>query len=161
MTSANCRASTSLFLVILLVSLSYSVPRGFPSEQSRAGSKPGQPVRWSMTLASGYRQVFRSGIDSQVGDIVGQDGFTISYDMGMGAYTNCTNCEWTAGEVWRKKPILNGEEAVFVFTSSVEGKRLVVSFPRSEANFHAVIDSESHLSDMILMLSTFRGGKGR
>ena len=60
MTNANCRASTSLFLVILLVSLSYSVPRGFPSEQSRAGSKPGQPVRWSMTLASGYRQVLEA-----------------------------------------------------------------------------------------------------
>jgi hypothetical protein len=73
-----------------------------------------------------------------------------------GVYTDCDWCDWTKGETWRKKQLINGQQAVFVFTKS---RRLVVSFPESHANFYATVRNESELADMLLMLATFERSK--
>jgi hypothetical protein len=67
-------------------------------------------------------------------------------------FTPTASCDWSRGEEWRKKRVINGQEAVFVFTAS---RRLVVSFPPSHANFYATVRDESDMADMLFMLVTF------
>ena len=73
-----------------------------------------------------------------------------------GVYTDCDSCGWVSGEKWRKKQVINGQEAAFVFTKS---RRLVVSFPESHANFYATVRDESELADMLVMILTFETPK--
>jgi len=105
-------------------------------------------------LLPGYQQQEGSSLDSTGGTIWKESGLKISYDIGRmaGVYTDCDSCDWTKGETWRKKQVINGQLVVFVFTKS---KGLVVSFPESHANFYATVRSESELADMLLMLATF------
>jgi hypothetical protein len=102
-------------------------------------------------LLPGYQQREGRSLDSTTGYIFKEGGLRISYDM-AGVYTDCDWCDWTKGETWRKKQVVNGQQAVLVFTKS---RRLVVSFPESHANFYATIRDESELTDMLLMLATF------
>ena len=107
-----------------------------------------------VTLLPGYQQREGSSLDSTTGLIWKEGGLRISYDIGRmaGAYTDCDSCDWTRGEKWRKKRVINGQKAVFVFTAS---RRLVVSFPESHANFFATVRDESDFADMLFMLFTF------
>jgi hypothetical protein len=102
-------------------------------------------------LLPGYQLTAGRSLDSISGEIRKHGGLIINFDL-VEAYTDCKSCGWTDGELWRKKQLVNEEEAVFVFTKS---KRLVVSFPKSHANFYATIRNESDMADMLLMLSTF------
>ena len=102
-------------------------------------------------LLPGYQVHAGRSLDSITGEIRKPGSLTITFDL-VGAYTDCKRCGWTDGELWRKKQLVNGEEAVFVFTKS---KRVVVSFPQSRANFYASIHNESDMADMLLMLSPF------
>jgi hypothetical protein len=106
-------------------------------------------------LLPGYKQQEGRSLDSTVGHIWKEGGLRISYDM-AGVYTDCDSCDWTKGETWRKKQLINGQETVLVFTKS---RRLVVSFPESHANFYATVRNESELTDMLLMLATFERPK--
>jgi len=109
-------------------------------------------------LLVGYKQREGRSLDSTTGHIWKEGGLRISYDIGpmAGVYTNkCEWCDWTKGEIWRKTQTINGQESVFVFTKS---RQLVVSFPKSYANFYAAIRDESELTDMLLMLATFERG---
>ncbi len=109
-------------------------------------------------LLPGYQQREGRSLDSATGIIWKERGLRISYDIGRmaGVYTDCDSCDWTRGEVWRKKQVINGQEAVVVLTKS---KRLVVSFPQSHSNFYATVRDESELADMLLMLFTFEKPK--
>jgi hypothetical protein len=109
-------------------------------------------------LLPGYKQQEGSSLDSTSGHIWKEGGLRISYDIGTmaGVYTDCEWCDWTKGETWRKKQVVNGQQAVFVFTKA---KRLVVSFPESHANFYATVRNEGELADMLLMLATFERSK--
>lgn len=106
-------------------------------------------------LLLGYRHERLQGIDSLVGKIWKDRGVDIRYDIGelAGNYAECKSCEWTKGEVWRKKQIVNGQQVILVFTSS---KRFLVVFPQSKANFYATISKEEDMADMLLMLLTFQ-----
>jgi hypothetical protein len=102
-------------------------------------------------LLPGYQLKAGRSLDSITGTITKHGGLRINFDL-AGVCTDCKTCGWTDGELWRKKQLINGQEAVFVFTKS---RRLVVSFPESHANFYATIPNESDMADMLLMLSTF------
>lgn len=118
-----------------------------------AGSQPiSVPHPFSITLLPGYQQQSGRSLDSTVGTVWKEGGLKIEYDV-AGVWTDCKTCGWTDGEVWRKTQYVNHQKMVVVFTKS---KRLVVSFPDSQANFHATIRNESDIADVLLMLSTFR-----
>jgi len=106
-----------------------------------------------VALLPGYQQQEGRSLDSTTGTIWKDGGVRIEYDI-AGVYTDCKSCEWTKSEVWRKKQVVNGQKAVFVFTKS---KMLVVSFPKSHANFYATVHNEGELTDVLLMLATFKG----
>lgn len=139
------------------------------------------PPAGGIALLPGYHHCTLQGIDSWEGTIARKDGFHIDYDIGemAGNYTDshCVSCDWTKNEVWRKKQIVNGHEATFVFTESdtetrvkqtVNGqvvfvpgetlhkKQLIVSVPDTHSNFYATIQTEDQLADMLLMIFTFR-----
>jgi hypothetical protein len=119
-----------------------------------AVTSSGQPVPvespFHVRLLPGYQEVTGRSLDSVTGRIWKQGGLSILFDI-AGVYTDCKSCGWTEGELWRKKQIVNGQEAVFVFTKA---RRLVVSFPESHTNFYATIRDQSDMADMLLMLST-------
>jgi hypothetical protein len=106
-------------------------------------------------LLPGFHHHLKQGIDSATGTIGKKGGLQIQYDIGeqAGNYTQCTWCGWTKGEVWRKKQIVNGQEIVCVFTKN---RRFIVSFPEAHANFYATIRTTGELTEMLLMLFTFR-----
>jgi hypothetical protein len=108
----------------------------------------------TIKLLSGYQHRVLQGIDSQVGTISKQDGLQIKYDIGelAGDYSKCGDLRG-CGEVWRKKQVINGQDVVCVFTDK---KRLVVTFPQSHANFYATVHTEEELTDMLLMLFTYK-----
>jgi hypothetical protein len=119
-----------------------------------AGQEP--PVPGSISLLPGYHHRAGQGIDSQTGVIWKKGALTIHYDIGelAGNYAECGHlCGWTDGEVWRREQVLQGQKVICVFTSK---KRLVVSFPESHANFYATVQTDEELTDMLLMLLTFR-----
>lgn len=122
-----------------------------------AGSALAQDVAppGSIKLLPGYHNQPTYGIDSKTGIISKEGGVEIHYDIGdmAGDYTDCLTCGWTKGEVWRRKQLVNGQKAVFVFTNK---KRLVISFPSSHANFYATIHTSEQLTDTLLMLLTFQ-----
>ncbi len=109
----------------------------------------------SIRLLPGYRHERLSGIDSRVGKIWKQGGVEIQYDIGKmaGNYADCKSCGWTRGELWRRKQIVNGQEAILFFTRA---KTLFVVFPDSQANFYATINKAQDMADMLLMLLTFQ-----
>jgi hypothetical protein len=109
-----------------------------------------------INLLPGYHHRGEQGIDSRVGTIWKKNGLQIHYDIGelAGNYTGCRPlCDWTDGEVWRKKQLINGQQIICVFTNK---KRLVISFPDAHANFYATIRTQQQLTDMLLMLFTFQ-----
>ena len=95
-----------------------------------------------------------TGIDSVVGSIARKGGLVIEYDIGRlaGVYTDCKDCGWTNGELWRRNQVIRGHEVKIVFTKS---KRLVISFPDAHANFYATIRSNADLTDALLMVLTY------
>jgi hypothetical protein len=122
-----------------------------PRAASQEPSVPG-----SINLLPGYHHRAGQGIDSEVGIIWKKDGLTIHYDIGelAGDYTECGHsCGWTDGELWRREQVLQGQRVICVFTSQ---RRLVVSFPEAHANFYATVHTDQELTDMLLMLLTFR-----
>jgi hypothetical protein len=131
------------------------VPLVFRSFVFIAIASYAQPVSvespFHVRLLPGYQQVTGRSLDSITGRIWKEGGLRILVDT-AGVYTDCKACGWTDGELWRKKQVVNGREAVFVFTQS---QRLVVSFPESHTNFYATIRDQSDMADMLLMLSTF------
>jgi hypothetical protein len=114
------------------------------------------PPPGGMQLLPGFHHQSKQSIDSTTGRIWKKGGLEIHYDIGQmaGDYTECEWCGWTKGEVWRKTQVVNGQQVICVFTKK---KRLVVSFPKSHANFFALIHTESELTDMLLITLTFRG----
>src|SRR5438876_4456674 len=95
-----------------------------------------------------------TGIDSVVGSIARKGGLVIEYDIGRlaGVYTDCKDCGWTNGELWRRNQVIRGHEVKIVFTKS---KRLVISFPDAHANFYATIRSDADLTDALWMVLTY------
>jgi len=114
-----------------------------------------QPAPGGIRVLPGYTHRHEMGFDSSVGTIKKPNGLSIHYDIGemAGVYTDCKLCGWTDGELWRRKQMIGAHPVVIVYTKA---KRLVVSFPEQSANFHAIIKSESDLTDMLLMVLTFR-----
>lgn len=140
------RSRTLLWLiVVLLVELATS---------SAAGDEP--PAPGGINLLPGYHHYLGQGIDSKIGRIWKERGLTIHYDIGelAGDYTECGHsCGWTEGEVWRREQILQGQRIICVFTKR---RRLVISFPQVHANFYGTVRTDMELTDMLLMVFTFR-----
>jgi hypothetical protein len=113
------------------------------------------PPPGGIKLLPGYHHQPQHGIDSKIGTISKAGGLQIHYDVGemAGTFTGCEWCGWSKGEVWRKRQIIDGQEAVLIFTKQ---KRLVVSFPNVHANFYATIQTQAEMADMLLMLFTFQ-----
>lgn len=132
-------------LLILLVALPLTDARTAQTE-----STPG-----FIRLLPDYQNQKQQGIDSDVGRIWKEDGVEIHYDIGKmaGNYADCKTCGWAGDELWRKKQTINGQESILVFTRF---KRLIVTFPKSNANFYATIRTEEDMVDMLLMLCTFQ-----
>jgi hypothetical protein len=122
---------------------------GLPTVIAQTDPTPG-----NIKLLPGYHHQSGQGFDSRAGKIWKEGGAQVRYDIGdmAGNYADCKLCGWTKGEVWRKTYSANGQNAIYVFT---KGNNLVVSFPDSKANFVAVINNESDLTDVLLMLATF------
>src|SRR5439155_982354 len=57
----------------------------------------------NIRLLPGYVHQSGTGIDSVVGSIARKGGLVIEYDIGRlaGVYTDCKDCGWTNGELWR------------------------------------------------------------
>jgi hypothetical protein len=109
-----------------------------------------------ITLLPGYEHRVGQGIDSKIGTIQKRNGILIHYDIGelAGVYTDCAPlCNWTTGELWRKKQQIASLQVICVFTRS---KRIVISFPEVHANFYATVRDENQLADMFLIVFTFR-----
>jgi hypothetical protein len=111
-------------------------------------------VPGNIRLLPGYVHQRGQGIDSSVGSISRKGGLVIEYNIGRlaGVYTDCKDCGWTDGELWRRNQIISGREVKIVLTKS---KRLVISFPDTHANFYATVSSESDLTDALLMVLTY------
>lgn len=121
---------------------------------SASGQEP--PTPGSVSLLPGYRHRVGQGIDSKVGTIWKDGGLVIHYDIGelAGDYTECgRSCGWTNGELWRREQVVHGQRVVCVFTKK---RRLVVSFPGAHANFYGSIHTDEQLTEMLLMLLTFK-----
>jgi len=113
----------------------------------------------SIKLLPGYQHKRGHGIDSTVGVIWKTGGLLMEYDIGAmaGDYTHCPPCGWSRSEeIWRKKRVINGQRAVCVLTKKKTTKTLFVSFPELDANFFAVVRTDSDSADMFQMLSTFQ-----
>ena len=108
----------------------------------------------NIRLLPGYVHQSGQGIDSVVGSIARKGGLVIEYDIGRlaGVYTDCKDCGWTNGELWRRNQVIRGHEVKIVFTKS---KRLVISFPDAHANFYATIRSDADLTDALWMVLTY------
>jgi len=119
-----------------------------------------RPAPGGIRLLPGYTHQLKQGFDSEVGTISKAGGVTIQYDIGelAGNYAECDPklCGWTKGEVWRKKQTIKGQAVVLVYTQE---KTLIVSFPESRANFYATVDSSEQLTEMLLMVLTYDGGR--
>lgn len=114
------------------------------------------PTPGSIRLLPGYHHSVGQGIDSKVGRIWKDRGPVIHYDIGAlaGDYTECgRSCGWTNGELWRREQLVDGQRVVCVFTRK---RRLVVSYPGAHANFYGTANTDKQLTEMLLMLLTFK-----
>jgi hypothetical protein len=118
------------------------------------GTAQSDPVPGNIRLLAGYVHRRGHGFDTAVGSIARKDGLVIEYDIGRlsGVYTDCKDCGFIDGELWRKDQIVSGHDVRIVYTKS---KRLVISFPETHANFYATVKSEADLADTLLMVLTY------
>lgn len=127
---------------------------GVPIISSASGQEP--PAPGSISLLPGYHHRVDRGIDSKVGRIWKEGGLIIHYDIGelAGDYTECgPTCGWTNGELWRREQLVQGQRVICVFTKK---RKLVVSFPGAHANFYGTVNTDKQLTEMLLMLLTFK-----
>lgn len=112
-------------------------------------------VPFKINLLPEYKIQTGTGFDTWVGTISKPGGLSIDYDIGdlAGDYSSCKQCGWIEGEVWRRHQQLNGTLATVVFTKE---RRLIVSFPKYNANFYATVHNEGEVADMLLMLATYK-----
>ncbi|GMW01381.1 MAG: hypothetical protein AMXMBFR84_25180 [Candidatus Hydrogenedentota bacterium] len=130
---------TSFRIVVLAIVLAGS------GIADTTGTLPG-----STRMLPGYIHEPLQGIDSRVGRIVKRGACTIHYDIGgmSGNYAQSAKKE----ALWYKEALFNGQPAQNSFKSD---KTLIVSFPRSSANFYTTISREEDVVDFLLTTMTF------
>lgn len=167
--------STSLkVLMVIVLAAGGAVSQvGTPSKPaSRSIAAPG-----NIRLPTEYRYEQRRGIDSVVGAIVRDDGFTINHDIGgmAGNYayqyfpenfdrlrkqTHLNtdsieqDIEWLQGKVaWRQRQKVIGEDVMVVM---LKDSTLIASFPGSFANFTATADTSDKIAAFFLIVLTYQ-----
>ena len=115
-----------------------------------------------MQLLPGYTHKPLQGIDSIVGQIVKDDGWKISYEIGRvskpgqpmtgGGFRDRPKLMPKAKVRWYRQQTVNGQP---VHLALSKDDTLLVSFPDKGMNFHANIRSSEQLTDAMLMILTY------
>jgi len=109
-----------------------------------------------MKLLPGYEHVPHCGIDTAAGVIKKVGGIKIIYDIGSMAgnfarrYANSGIAEWTRTEQ------VDGDSVLIVLTKQ---KYIVATFEKANANFTALIGSQSDIDDFLKMVLTYHPKK--
>jgi hypothetical protein len=129
-----------------------------PTNASPAGvAAPG-----GMRLLPGYAHKPLQGIDSIVGQIVKDDGWKISYEIGRvskpgqpmigGGFRDRPKLLPKAKVRWYREQTVSGQP---VHLALSKDDTLLVSFPEKGMNFHTKIRSSEQLADALLMILTY------
>ena len=115
-----------------------------------------------MRLLPGYTHKPLRGIDSIVGQIVKDDGWKISYEIGRvskpgqpmtgGGFRDRPKLTSKAKVRWYREQTVSGQS---VHMALCKDNMLLVSFPEKGMNFHATIRSFEQLADAMLMILTY------
>lgn len=127
-----------------------------------AAEPAGAPLG-GLQLVEGYKHERLQGIDSVVGRIVRQDGFTINYEKGRipdpnapfrlgGDFSNAAERVPADQREWSREQQVGDAPVQLVLRKDAT---LVVTYPNSGINFHAKIEKQSDLADVLTMLLTF------
>lgn len=126
--------------MILCAALSFAqTPEGFPG---------------NIQILPGYQHQRLRGIDSVVGRISRKDGLTIQYDVGSAAGNYAEKAKEDCK--WFKEQTLSGNPVQIALKKNNE---LVVTFPDSSANFVSSIRNEEDITDVLLMVLTYKPAK--
>src|SRR4051812_33752103 len=112
------------------------------SPAARAPSPEPSPPPGAIRLTDGFRHERLQGIDSDVGRIVKEGGLEIRYDIG-GMAGNYAGSIKGPDRVWAVNQVVNGEPVEIV--KSKDG-RVVATFTKKFANFHAKVAGEEDLA---------------
>ncbi|MEZ6057390.1 MAG: hypothetical protein R3C01_11880 [Planctomycetaceae bacterium] len=127
--------------------------------------EPGKsaPIPGHIQLIQGYKHEPLQGIDSRVGRISRNDGFTINYEQGRvpkeneqfrlgGDFSNAAQHVKKTEGAWYREQTVQGTPMQIAMTKE---KLLVVTFPESGINFTTKIEKDTDLAEVLLMLLTF------
>jgi len=139
-----------------LAMLAVSVVVAAGAGQKTSDVRELDPVPGAMKLLPGYRHTKDPGDVQLTGNIWKERGLDIYYDIGGGGSTTATR---KAKALWYKEQVVNGrvvQLALAVFPS--KSRELFVSVPEGSdrfANFHAKVQSEEDVAEMLLMVLTY------
>jgi len=124
------------------------------------GASPTGPG--GMRLLPGYMHKPLRGIDSVVGQIVKDDGWKISYEIGRiskpgrprmgGDFSDRAKLMGKSRVRWYREQTVNGHPVHLAMSKT---DALIASFPTKGMNFHATIKSPEQLVDAMLMILTY------
>jgi len=136
----------------------YTKTKPVNKQPAAAGAAP----PGGMQLLPGYTHKPLQGIDSIVGQIVKDDGWKISYEIGHvskpgqpmigGGFRDRPKLMPKAKVRWYREQTVNGRAVHMALTKD---NKLLVSFPEKGMNFHATIRSFEQLADAMLMILTY------
>jgi hypothetical protein len=116
----------------------------------------------AMQLLPGYTHKPLQGIDSIVGEIVKDDGWKISYEIGHvskpgqpmlgGGFRDRPKLMPKEKVRWYREQTVNGQSVHVAFAKD---DTLLVSFPEKGMNFRTTIRSSEQFADAILMILTY------
>jgi hypothetical protein len=110
------------------------------------------PTPGGIKLLPGYQHQKLQGIDTRVGKIWKEGGFTVEYDIGKLA-GNAVKGQEKSTLLWRKDQVVDGREVEVALTKD---RVLYVTFPQGSANFFGKVKSDEDMADMLLMVLTYR-----
>lgn len=116
----------------------------------------------SMTLLPGYEHRPLQGIDSVVGQIVKEDGLTLTYEIGAvpkpgglmlgGMFSDRPKKTPENRRRWYKEQTINGQPMHLAY---LKDRQLLVSFPKQGMNVSGTVKTPEEMADVLLMLTTY------
>jgi hypothetical protein len=147
----GCKGYQEVFktLTVLTVRYERSIVYAVLTPDDKSFPPPG-----NMTLLPGYEHMPHYGIDTQVGVIKKIGGMTIDYDIGFLAGNFAVR--YVGSAEWVRTEQAGNDSVLIVLTKD---KRIIATFEKAVANFHARVGSQSDIDDFLKMVLTYDPSK--
>jgi hypothetical protein len=119
-------------------------------------SVPSTPPPGGIELLPGWSHRAEQGFDTAVGTIWRADGLEINYDIGFLAGQDAADTTYPF--VWTRKQIVHGYPVQITMR---DRRYLQVLFPDMAANFSAHVPTEQDLTDVLLIVLSYRSDSQR